>query len=52
MKKLRSILVMAIMVAVTIRILWWGVEPLLPYLIVALFLVFIMGVVIFRSVRW
>jgi len=43
MKKLRSILVMAIMVAVTIRILWWGVEPLLPYLIVALFLVFIMG---------
>ncbi|ROP38986.1 hypothetical protein EDD40_4354 [Saccharothrix texasensis] len=45
-------MVTAILFAVTIRLLWWSVEPLVPYIVVGLFIVTIIGFVWFRSTRW
>ncbi|MBP2322628.1 hypothetical protein JOF56_003013 [Kibdelosporangium banguiense] len=52
MKRLRAGLVTAVLVAVTIQILWWTVEPLLPYLLLGLVLVVIFGTIYYRSTRW
>jgi len=52
MKKFRTWLVTLILLAVTIRVLWWAFEPLIPFLIVALALVCIFGTIIYRSPRW
>ena len=51
-KKIRAVLVTAILFAVTIRVLLWAVEPFIPYLIVGLVLVGIYGFVYYRTTRW
>lgn len=51
-KKIRTALVTAILFAVTIRVLWWTVEPMIPYAIVGLVLVGIAGFVYHRKTRW
>lgn len=52
MRKVRSWLVTLLMAAVVIRVLWWSVEPLIPYLIGALALVTGIGFVYYRITRW
>ncbi|MEC3978169.1 hypothetical protein [Amycolatopsis sp. H20-H5] len=42
----------AILLAVTVQILWWTIEPLVPYLVVGLVLVSIFGFVYYRKTRW
>jgi hypothetical protein len=45
-------LVTAILFAVTIRVLWWSVEPMLPYLLMGITIITVIGFVWFRSTRW
>jgi hypothetical protein len=52
LRKLRAGLVTAILFAVTVRVLWWVVEPMIPYFIVGLVLVTLAGFVIHRKTRW
>lgn len=52
MRRLRAWLVTALLLAVTIRVLWWSVEPLVPYLIAALALVTILGFMWYRATKW
>lgn len=52
MTKVRAWLVTAILFAVAVRVLWWSVEPMLPYLLVGVVIVTIIGFVWFRSTRW
>ncbi|MEC3978146.1 cytochrome b6-f complex subunit PetG [Amycolatopsis sp. H20-H5] len=42
----------ALLLAVTARVLWWTVEPLVPYLVVGLVLVTIAGLLYYRKSRW
>lgn len=51
-KKIRAWMVTALLVAITIQVLWWTVEPFIPYLIVGLVLVGIGGFVYHRKTRW
>ncbi|MFC5290919.1 hypothetical protein ACFPM7_28045 [Actinokineospora guangxiensis] len=52
MKRARSFLLLAIAVAIGIRVLWWAVEPVIPALIVLLGLVVVFGTVLYRRTRW
>ena len=52
MKKARSWLATLLLGALTIRVLWWTVEPLVPYLVSALVLVTVMGFIYHRMTRW
>jgi putative flippase GtrA len=52
LRKLRAGFVTAILFAVTVRVLWWAVEPMIPYFIVGLALVTIVGFVVHRKTRW
>jgi len=51
-RKIRAVLVTAILFAVTLRVLLWAVEPFIPYLIVGLVLVGIGGFMYHRKTRW
>jgi len=51
-KKLRDWLVMALLTAFTVRVVWWAIEPLLPYVVSALVLVLVLGFIYFRMFRW
>jgi hypothetical protein len=51
-RKIRAVLVTALLFAVTIRVLLWAVEPFVPYLVVGFVLVTIAGFVIYRKTRW
>jgi hypothetical protein len=51
-KKVRAVLATAIFFAVAIRILWWAVEPMIPYFIVGFVLISIVGFVVYRRTRW
>lgn len=50
--RLRAWLVTALLLAVTIRVLWWTVEPMVPYLITGLVLVTILGFMWYRATKW
>lgn len=41
----------ALLLAVTVRVLWWTVEPMVPYFVVGLVIVTIFGFVYYRSTR-
>lgn len=51
-RRLRAGLVTALLLAITIRVLWWSIEPMVPYLIVGLVLVTIGGFVYYRKTKW
>lgn len=51
-KKFRAGLVTALLLAVTIRVLWWSITPLIPYLVVGLVLITITGFMYYRTRRW
>lgn len=48
MKNIRAWLVTLLLAALVTRVLWWTVEPLLPYMIGALFMLFILGFIVHR----
>jgi hypothetical protein len=50
-KKVQAVLVTVLLVAVTVRVLWFVVEPLLPYVLVGLVLVTIFGFMFYRVWR-
>ncbi len=52
MKKARSLLVTLLLGALTVRVLWWTVEPLIPYLVGSLIVVLVLGVIYHRMTRW
>jgi LPXTG-motif cell wall-anchored protein len=51
-KKIRALLVTAILFAVAIRMLLWAVEPFIPYLVAGLVLVGIFGFFYYRKTKW
>ena len=51
-RKVRAGRVTAILFAVTVRIMWWTVEPLLPFLLGVLAVVLVIGFVYYRMTRW
>lgn len=51
-KKIRALLVTAILFAVTLRVLLWAVEPFIPYLITGLVLIGIFGFFYYRKTKW
>lgn len=56
MKRVRSTLLLALLAAVTLRVVWWAIQPivegLIPYLVVAIVLVAIGGALYYRTRRW
>ncbi|MGC5342222.1 hypothetical protein ACPXCF_04935 [Streptomyces sp. DT171] len=52
MKKARSYLLTLLLAALTIRVLWWVVEPFIPYMIGMLAIVMVLGFVYYRMTRW
>lgn len=52
MKKARSSLVLLLLAALTVKVLWDVVEPMIPYLIAALAVVLIIGFIYHRITRW
>lgn len=52
MKKMRAWLATAILAAITIRVVYWATEPLLPILLITLFLLLILGFIIHRTLFW
>jgi len=51
-RRIRTALVTLLLAAVTVRVLWWTVEPLVPYLIGGLGLVTVFGVIFYRKFKW
>jgi hypothetical protein len=51
-RKFRAGLVTAILFAVTVQIMWWTVEPLLPLLLGVLAVVLVLGFVYYRMTKW
>ena len=52
MKNIRTWLVTLLLGALVIRELWVAVAPLVPYLICALFVVAVLGLLYHRSRKW
>ena len=52
MRKARSLLVTLLLGAVTVRVLWWAVEPFIPYLVSGLIVVLVLGFIYHRMTRW
>lgn len=52
MKKARSWLVTLLLGALAIKVVWWVVAPLVPYLISGLVVVVAMGFIYHRMTRW
>ncbi|WP_416982946.1 hypothetical protein [Streptomyces sp. T028] len=52
MKKARSFLFTLLLAALTIRVLWLAIEPLIPYVVSALAIVMVLGFVYYRMTRW
>lgn len=48
----RAVLVSLMVLAVALRVLLWAITPLVPYLVVGLVLVLILGVAWFRTTKW
>jgi hypothetical protein len=51
-KKIRAWLVTLLLGALVIRELWVAVAPLIPYIICALFVVAVLGLLYYRSRKW
>jgi hypothetical protein len=55
-RKLRGWLVTVVVLAVTVRVAWWAIEPvitaLVPYALGLLLLVLIIGTLYYRTRRW
>ena len=47
--KIRSTLITAVVSVICLRIILWAVIPLLPYIIVGIVLVTVLGVALFRN---
>lgn len=52
LRKIRAGLVTALLFAVTVYLLWTVVEPMVPYLVVGLVLILILGTMYYRKSRW
>ncbi|XHM66171.1 hypothetical protein ACE6JH_04915 [Streptomyces nigra] len=52
MRKARSVLFTLLLGAITIRVLWLVVEPLIPVLLIGLVVVMVLGFLYHRSSRW
>lgn len=52
MKKARSILLTLLLAALTFRVLWWAVQPLVPYLVSATAIVLVLGFIYYRMTKW
>lgn len=52
MKKLRAWLLLALLLAFTVRVVWWAIEPLLPLIVGALVVVMVLGYLYHRASRW
>ncbi len=52
MRQARSVLFLILLTAVVVRVVWWVLAPMLPYVLVGLCIVWIFGFVIRRSTRW
>lgn len=52
MAKVRNLLLLLLLAALTIRVLWLAVEPILPYLVSSLTVVVVMGFIYYRMTRW
>jgi hypothetical protein len=50
--KARNFLLLLLLAALTIRVLWLAVEPILPYLVSGLTVVVVMGFIYHRMTRW
>ncbi|WP_163512230.1 hypothetical protein [Fodinicola acaciae] len=51
MRRIRSGLLLVLLTAVVVNVVWWTIEPMLPYVLVGLLTVWIFGFII-RRWRW
>lgn len=52
MRNLRAWAVTLLVVALTVKTLWWVIEPVIPLLIVAVVLATIIGGIYTKATRW
>ena len=52
MKKARAMLVTLLLAALCIRVVWWTIAPMIPYVTGALVVVTILGYIMYRATRW
>ena len=52
MKKARGMLVTLLLAALCIRVLWWTIAPMIPYLISGLVVVVAIGYLYHRLTKW
>jgi hypothetical protein len=52
MAKARNFLLMLLLAALTIRVLWLAVEPLLPFVVSGLAVLLVLGFIYHRMTRW
>ena len=52
MRKARALLVTLVLAALAVKVAWWVVAPMVPYLIGALIVVVVMGFIYHRMTKW
>ncbi|MFG2681777.1 hypothetical protein [Streptomyces sp. NPDC048392] len=52
MKKARTILLTLLLFAFVVRVLWWTIEPLLPFIVSGTAVVLVLGFIYYRMWRW
>ncbi|MFC8852943.1 hypothetical protein ACFT5D_07805 [Streptomyces sp. NPDC057144] len=52
MKKARTFLLTLLLFAFTVRVLWWTIGPLLPFIVSGAAVVLVLGFVYYRVTRW
>ncbi|MEU6757571.1 hypothetical protein [Streptomyces sp. NPDC046685] len=52
MKKVRGVLFTLLLAAVTVRVMWLAIEPLVPYLVSVTAVVLVLGFIYYRMTRW
>ncbi len=52
LKHAKAFLVTAAIICVCIRVIFWAIEPLLPYLLGGIILVTVIGMAIYRTTRF
>ena len=52
MRRAKDILILLIFLAIAVRMIWWALEPAMPFIIILLCFIVIFGVIFNRRKIW